>query len=173
MKDSKIKRKKTRQIAVGKVKIGGFAPIAVQSMTNTPTQDIAATVAQIVRLQEAGCEIVRVAVPDQDAAEALAAIKEQIDINGSFEHKIPLIMHTVTNLNAKEHILFKVTGVDMQGVEFTQPTINAEFQLESTLNICSKYVERTMQKAQTMNELIKMDKDNLFHQLLAIAKNGE
>ncbi|MEE9495404.1 MAG: flavodoxin-dependent (E)-4-hydroxy-3-methylbut-2-enyl-diphosphate synthase, partial [Desulfobacterales bacterium] len=60
MKVSKIKRKKTRQIAIGKVKIGGSAPIAVQSMTNTPTQDIAATVAQIVRLQEAGCEIVRV-----------------------------------------------------------------------------------------------------------------
>ncbi|MCK5418885.1 MAG: flavodoxin-dependent (E)-4-hydroxy-3-methylbut-2-enyl-diphosphate synthase, partial [Desulfobacterales bacterium] len=51
MKVSTIKRKKTRQIAVGKVKIGGSAPIAVQSMTNTPTQDIAATVAQIVRLQ--------------------------------------------------------------------------------------------------------------------------
>ncbi|MCK4984780.1 MAG: flavodoxin-dependent (E)-4-hydroxy-3-methylbut-2-enyl-diphosphate synthase, partial [Desulfobacterales bacterium] len=80
MKASKIKRKKTRQIAVGEVKIGGSAPIAVQSMTNTPTQNIAATVAQIVRLQEAGCEIVRVAVPDQDAAEALSAIKEQIDI---------------------------------------------------------------------------------------------
>ena len=80
MKVSSIKRKKTRQIAVGKVKIGGSAPVAVQSMTNTQTQDIAATVAQIVRLQEAGCEIVRVAVPDQDAAEALAAIKKQIDI---------------------------------------------------------------------------------------------
>jgi (E)-4-hydroxy-3-methylbut-2-enyl-diphosphate synthase len=80
MKTAKIKRKKTRQIAVGKVKIGGSAPIAVQSMTNTQTQDVAATVAQILRLQEAGCEIVRVAVPDQDAADALPAIKEQIDI---------------------------------------------------------------------------------------------
>jgi (E)-4-hydroxy-3-methylbut-2-enyl-diphosphate synthase len=80
MKISKIKRKKTRQITVGKVKIGGSAPIAVQSMTNTPTQDTAATVAQIVRLQEAGCEIVRVAVPDQEAAAAISAIKKQIDI---------------------------------------------------------------------------------------------
>lgn len=77
---SKIKRKKTRQISVGKVKIGGGAPIAVQSMTNTPTQDIAATVAQIKRLQEAGCEIVRVAVPDQEAAAAVEAIKAQINI---------------------------------------------------------------------------------------------
>jgi (E)-4-hydroxy-3-methylbut-2-enyl-diphosphate synthase len=80
MKISKLKRKKTRQITVGSVKIGGFAPIAVQSMTNTPTQDIAATVAQIVRLQEAGCEIIRVAVPDQEAAAAVAAIKKQINI---------------------------------------------------------------------------------------------
>jgi len=80
MEVAKIKRKRTRQITVGKVKIGGLAPIAVQSMTNTPTQDIAATVSQIKRLQEAGCEIVRVAVPDQEAAAAVAAIKTQIDI---------------------------------------------------------------------------------------------
>jgi (E)-4-hydroxy-3-methylbut-2-enyl-diphosphate synthase len=80
MEVAKIKRKKTRQIAVGKVKIGGGAPIAVQSMTNTPTQDIAATVSQIKRLQDAGCEIVRVAVPDQEAAAAVAAIKAQIGI---------------------------------------------------------------------------------------------
>jgi (E)-4-hydroxy-3-methylbut-2-enyl-diphosphate synthase len=80
MEPAKIKRKKTRQITVGKVKIGGSAPIAVQSMTNTPTQDIAATVSQIKRLQAAGCEIVRVAVPDQEAASAVAAIKSQIDI---------------------------------------------------------------------------------------------
>jgi (E)-4-hydroxy-3-methylbut-2-enyl-diphosphate synthase len=80
MEVAKIKRKKTRQIAVGKVKIGGGAPIAVQSMTNTPTQDIAATVSQIKRLQEAGCEIVRVAIPDQEAAAAIAAIKAQIGI---------------------------------------------------------------------------------------------
>jgi (E)-4-hydroxy-3-methylbut-2-enyl-diphosphate synthase len=80
MEVAKIKRKKTRQITVGKVKIGGSAPIAVQSMTNTPTQDVASTVSQIKRLQEAGCEIVRVAVPDQEAAAAVAAIKTQIDI---------------------------------------------------------------------------------------------
>jgi (E)-4-hydroxy-3-methylbut-2-enyl-diphosphate synthase len=80
MEVAKIKRKKTRQITVGKVKIGGSAPITVQSMTNTPTQDIAATVSQIKRLQEAGCEIVRVAVPDQEAAAAVAAIKSQINI---------------------------------------------------------------------------------------------
>ena len=75
-----IQRKPTRQIQVGSVKIGGMAPIAVQSMTNTFTQDIPATVAQINRLEKAGCEIVRVAVPDMEAARALSAIKKQIAI---------------------------------------------------------------------------------------------
>jgi (E)-4-hydroxy-3-methylbut-2-enyl-diphosphate synthase len=75
-----IKRKKTRQIHVGPVKIGGEAPIAVQSMTNTHTQDIAATVAQIQRLEAGGCEIIRVAVPDMEAAAAITEIKKQISI---------------------------------------------------------------------------------------------
>lgn len=75
-----IKRKNTLQIKVGNVKIGGMAPIAVQSMTNTFTQDVPATVAQIKRLEKAGCEIVRVAVPDKEAAAAILAIKEKITI---------------------------------------------------------------------------------------------
>ena len=78
-----INRKKTRQISVGNVRIGGNAPISVQSMTNTDTSDVNATVAQIRRLEHAGCEIIRVAVPDKKAAEALGEIKRQI--------KIPLI----------------------------------------------------------------------------------
>ena len=80
-----IKRKKTRRITVGNVKIGGFAPIAVQSMTNTLTQDVVATVLQIKGLEAAGCDIVRVAVPDMEAANAIAAIKKKITI--------PLIVH--------------------------------------------------------------------------------
>ncbi|MDZ4183490.1 MAG: flavodoxin-dependent (E)-4-hydroxy-3-methylbut-2-enyl-diphosphate synthase [Desulfuromonadales bacterium] len=64
----------TRQIHIGSVAIGGNAPIAVQSMTNTDTRDAVATLAQISRLAAAGCEIVRCAVPDQQAAETLAAI---------------------------------------------------------------------------------------------------
>ena len=73
----------SKQIAVGGVKIGGIAPITVQSMTKTDTRDVAATVNQICELQEVGCEIVRCAVPDMDAALALKDIKKQI--------KIPLI----------------------------------------------------------------------------------
>jgi len=75
-----INRKKTRQIKVGKVKIGGMAPLAVQSMTNTFTQDIVSTVSQIRRLEKAGCEIIRVAVPDEEAAKAIKPIKEKISI---------------------------------------------------------------------------------------------
>lgn len=75
-----LNRKKTRQIHVGSVGVGGSAPVSVQSMTNTPTQDVEATVAQIKRLDAAGCEIVRVAVPDQDAAAALAVIKPMVSI---------------------------------------------------------------------------------------------
>ncbi len=75
-----ITRKKTRGIAVGKVKVGGMAPVSVQSMTNTDTHDTSATVAQIRRLEEAGCEIIRVAVPDEDAAAAIAVIRKQIEM---------------------------------------------------------------------------------------------
>ncbi|MHB9093690.1 MAG: flavodoxin-dependent (E)-4-hydroxy-3-methylbut-2-enyl-diphosphate synthase [Eubacteriales bacterium] len=70
-----MQRRLTRQIFVGNVPVGGNAPISVQSMTNTDTRDVSATVAQINRLVRAGCEIVRVAVPDSTAADALGPIK--------------------------------------------------------------------------------------------------
>ncbi len=75
-----ITRRTTRQIHVGDVAIGGGAPISVQSMTNTDTSDVEATVAQIHRLEEAGCELIRVAVPGQEAATAIGAIRERIRI---------------------------------------------------------------------------------------------
>jgi len=89
-----ITRKKTRQISVGTVRIGGDAPIAVQSMTNTDTRDVEATVAQIHRLEEAGCEIIRVAVLDQAAAEAIRPIRERITIpliaDIHFDHRLAI-----------------------------------------------------------------------------------
>lgn len=75
-----MERRKTREIQIGNVKIGGDHPIAIQSMTNTKTQNVEATVAQILRLEEAGCEIVRCTVPDMEAARALAEIKKRIHI---------------------------------------------------------------------------------------------
>lgn len=75
-----IQRQKTRQISVGSVWVGGDAPISVQSMTKTNTRDVRRTVAQIRRLEEAGCDIIRVAVPDEEAARAIAQIKKRINI---------------------------------------------------------------------------------------------
>ncbi|WP_105618018.1 flavodoxin-dependent (E)-4-hydroxy-3-methylbut-2-enyl-diphosphate synthase [Vallitalea okinawensis] len=74
------KRHKTREITIGNVKIGGDNPILIQSMTNTKTSDVAATVNQILQLEEAGCEIIRVTVNDQGAADAIEEIKKQIHI---------------------------------------------------------------------------------------------
>jgi len=75
-----INRRTTRKIFVGNVPIGGDSPVTVQSMTNTPTQNVKATVEQILSLEGAGCDIIRVAVPDMEAALAIKDIKRQIHI---------------------------------------------------------------------------------------------
>ncbi len=72
--------KMTKQVSVGGVTIGGGAPIRIQSMCNTPTEDVGATVAQILALEKAGCEIIRCAVPTMEAAKAFAEIRPQIHI---------------------------------------------------------------------------------------------
>ena len=73
-------REKTKKIKIGNLEIGGGSPIAVQSMTKTKTSDIDATVKQIHALEKSGCQIVRSAVPDKEAAEALKEIKRQINM---------------------------------------------------------------------------------------------
>jgi (E)-4-hydroxy-3-methylbut-2-enyl-diphosphate synthase len=75
-----IKRRKTRQVKIGDVFIGGSAPIAIQSMCNTDTRDVKATVAQIKLLQKTCCEIVRLAVPDLIAAKAIGKIKKRVSV---------------------------------------------------------------------------------------------
>ena len=89
-----IARRKTRQIQVGAVKIGGDAPIAVQSMTIPHPRDVAGTLEQIHRLEEAGCELIRVAVPDMDAVNALPKIKAQMTVpliaDIHFDHRLAL-----------------------------------------------------------------------------------
>lgn len=88
-------RYETRRLYVGKVPIGGGAPVAIQSMTNTQTADTEKTLEQIHRLAVAGCEIVRVAIPDKEAAESIAALKERsplpliADIH--FDHRLALV----------------------------------------------------------------------------------
>lgn len=92
--ESNIKRRKSRQIMIGNVPVGGDAPIAVQSMTNTETTDIDATVAQIRRLEQVGADIVRVSVPSMDAAEAFGEIRKQVQVplvsDIHFDYKIAL-----------------------------------------------------------------------------------
>ena len=90
-----MERKMTKKINVGGLEIGGGSAVTVQSMCKTKTWDVEATVAQIKRLQAAGCEIVRLAVPDQRAAEAISAIKEQVDVplvaDIHFDYRLALI----------------------------------------------------------------------------------
>ncbi len=75
-----MKRRKTRPIFIGKVQVGGDAPVSVQSMTNTDTKDTASTIEQINRLADEGCEIIRLAVPDIEAADALPVILRGVNI---------------------------------------------------------------------------------------------
>lgn len=122
-------RKVTLQIKVGKVPVGGGAPISVQSMTNTRTTDVAATVAQIKRLEEAGCEVVRVAVPDEAAASALSDIKKSIRIpliaDIHFRHDLALeaiaagidgLRINPGNIGSKEKVLKVADAAKKRGV---------------------------------------------------------
>ena len=92
--ESPIKRRVSRQIFVGNVPVGGDAPISVQSMTNTNTCDVAATVAQVQAIANAGADIVRVSVPSMDAAEAFRQIRAQVTVplvaDIHFDHRIAL-----------------------------------------------------------------------------------
>ncbi len=92
--ENPVVRRKTRQIMVGNVPVGGDAPISVQSMTNTETTDVAATVAQIHALERAGADIVRVSVPSLEAAEAFGKIRQQVSVplisDIHFDHRIAL-----------------------------------------------------------------------------------
>ncbi len=93
-KELEFPRRKTRQIMVGSVPIGGGAPVVVQSMTKTDTRDVGATIAEIKRLERSGCEIVRLAVSDQDAAHALGKIKKRVSVpliaDIHFDHRLAL-----------------------------------------------------------------------------------
>jgi (E)-4-hydroxy-3-methylbut-2-enyl-diphosphate synthase len=92
--ENPIKRRRSRRIMVGRVAVGGDAPVSVQSMTNTETTDVAATVAQIQALENAGADIVRVSIPTLDAAEAFGRIKQLVGVplvtDIHFDYKIAL-----------------------------------------------------------------------------------
>ena len=119
-------RRKTRQIICGNVKIGGDAPIPVQSMTNTDTRDVKSTVSQIKDLEAVGCDLVRVAVLDKEAAVAISEIKKQIEIpviaDIHFDYKLAL-----------ESIK---SGVD--GLRLNPGNIGERYKVEEVVKACKE-----------------------------------
>ena len=121
-----ITRRKTRQIQIGKVKIGGDAPVTVQSMTKTDTRDAHATVDQIWALEAAGCDIVRVAVPVREAAEHLGEIKRKI--------RIPLVADI--HFNYKLALIALEQGVD--GLRLNPGNIGERWCVEEVIKSASE-----------------------------------
>jgi (E)-4-hydroxy-3-methylbut-2-enyl-diphosphate synthase len=121
-----IHRRKTRQIQLGKLKVGGDAPISVQSMTKTDTRDVRATVQQIWDLEAAGCDIVRCAVPVREAAEKLAEIKKKI--------RIPLVADI--HFNYKLALIALEQGVD--GLRLNPGNIGARKYVEEIVKAASE-----------------------------------
>jgi (E)-4-hydroxy-3-methylbut-2-enyl-diphosphate synthase len=121
-----IQRRKTRQIHLGKVKVGGEAPITVQSMTKTDTRDVNATVEQIWALEAAGCDIVRLAVPVREAAERLGEIRKEI--------RIPLIADI--HFNYKLALAALEQGVD--GLRLNPGNIGARWCVEEVIKAASE-----------------------------------
>lgn len=126
----KIKRKKTRVVRVGKIEIGGENPIRVQSMTNTNTRDVKATLEQIQKLHFVGCEIVRVAVPDEKAIEALKEITK--------ESPLPIIADIhFTTLLAEKAILAGASGIRINPGTFkNQRNFDRLIELCKERNVC-------------------------------------
>jgi len=119
-------RRPTRKIKLGAVEIGGDAPVTVQSMTNTDTRDAAATVAQVKRLEEAGCEIVRVAVPDEDAAAALPAIREGASV--------PL----VADIHFDHRLALAALDAGIEGLRLNPGNIGARWKVEEVVKAASE-----------------------------------
>ena len=116
----------TKRLMVGGVPVGGGAPVSVQSMCNTKTDDVAATVSQILALEEAGCEIIRVAIPDQAAAESVDRLKERIHI--------PLVADI--HFNYKYAIACAERGVD--AIRINPGNIGGEERVKAVADLCRK-----------------------------------
>jgi len=118
---SVIQRRKTREISIGPVRIGGDAPISVQSMTKTDTRDIGKTVRQIRLLEESGCEIIRVAVVDEEAARAIVEIKKKI--------RIPL----VADIHFHSHLALKAIEAGADALRINPGNIGGADRLRSVV----------------------------------------
>jgi (E)-4-hydroxy-3-methylbut-2-enyl-diphosphate synthase len=116
-----IHRRRTRQISIGPVKIGGDAPVSVQSMTKTDTRDIEKTVRQIRLLEEAGCEIIRVAIVDEEAARAIGEIKKRI--------RIPLI----ADIHFHSHLALRAIASGADALRINPGNIGGRDRLRSVV----------------------------------------
>lgn len=116
----------TRRLMAGAVPIGGGAPVSIQSMCNTKTDDVTATVAQIKTLEAAGCEIIRVAIPDQAAAEAVDKIREQISI--------PLVADI--HFNYRYALMCAERGID--AIRINPGNIGADENVKAVADACRK-----------------------------------
>lgn len=124
---SPVKRRQSRRILVGSVPVGGGAPISVQSMTNTDTHDIAATVAQIHALESVGADIVRVSIPDMEAAEAFGEIRKQVDI--------PL----VTDIHFDYRIALRVAGLGADCLRINPGNIGREDRVRAVVDAAREH----------------------------------
>ncbi|HSC35559.1 MAG TPA: flavodoxin-dependent (E)-4-hydroxy-3-methylbut-2-enyl-diphosphate synthase [Thermodesulfobacteriota bacterium] len=114
--------RKSRQIRIGKVSVGGGAPVTVQSMTKTDTRDVPATVAQIKSLEKAGCDIVRLAVPDMDAALALGKIRKQT--------KIPI----VSDIHFDYRLALEAVRQGVDGMRINPGNIGAKYRIKAVVD---------------------------------------
>src|SRR5918996_4942382 len=121
-----IPRRTTRQIQLGKVKVGGDAPLTVQSMTKTDTRDVQATLLEIWALETAGCDVVRCAVPVREAAEKLGEIKRQI--------RIPLVADI--HFNYKLALIALEQGID--GLRLNPGNIGARRYVEEVVKLAAE-----------------------------------
>ncbi|MFN3396700.1 MAG: flavodoxin-dependent (E)-4-hydroxy-3-methylbut-2-enyl-diphosphate synthase [Thermodesulfovibrionales bacterium] len=124
-----IKRKKTRIIDVGGIKIGGGNPVVVQSMTKTDTKDIGATVRQIKKLSSEGCEIVRIAVPDMEAAEAIGEIKTRVS---NIKLQIPII----ADIHFDWRLALRAIKNGVDGLRINPGNIGARWKVAEVVSAC-------------------------------------
>lgn len=179
-----IKRKKTKEIKIGSVKIGGTNPIAVQSMCNTDTRDVKATVNQIKELEEVGCEIIRVAVPDMEAAQTLGQIKKQIKIplvaDIHFDHRLALeslkqgidkLRINPGNIGSKEKTEVVVKEAKKQGVPIRIGVNSGSLQKD----ILEKYQGKVTAKGmvESAERHIQIPEDLSFDQIVVSLKASD
>jgi (E)-4-hydroxy-3-methylbut-2-enyl-diphosphate synthase len=115
-------QRESRQIDLGGIKIGGGAPVTVQSMTKTDTRDVASTVEEIKRLEAAGCDIVRIAVPDMDAAKALGEIKRQT--------RIPI----VSDIHFDYKLALEAIRQGVDGMRINPGNIGAKYRIKAVVD---------------------------------------